>query len=202
MDSYEAEAFGRGCRKVAGVDEVGRGPLAGPVVAAAVILKTPLPLDIGIRDSKALSPRRRFELMPMIFRRALSVGTGIVWPGEIDAINIHNASLKAMRIAVSNLKPAPDAILVDGRFPIDMKKDLFQKAIVKGDAKSITIAAASIVAKTMRDRIMASYHELYPCYGFLDNMGYPTPEHLKALLSAGPSPIHRLSFRGVVRQEA
>lgn len=200
MDSYEAGAFGMGCRKVAGVDEAGRGPLAGPVVAAAVMLKTPLPINIGIRDSKTLSPVRRAELMPLIFRHSRAVGIGLVWPAEIDAINIHNASLRAMKTAVLSLKTTPDAVLVDGRFKIDLTGDPMQKAIVKGDSLSISIAAASIVAKTLRDRIMQAYHGLYPCYGFTENMGYPTPKHLKALLDSGPSPIHRLSFRGVLTE--
>lgn len=197
MDFHENEAHSKGKRLIAGLDEAGRGPLAGPVVAAAVIFARPLPLDIGIRDSKKLSPARRTSLVIDIHLNAVSVGVGLVWPVEIDSINIHRASLLAMERAVSALRVNPDMLLIDGSFRIDSAID--QKTIVSGDALSVSIAAASIVAKTARDRIMDAYHCSYPAYNFASHKGYPTKEHLSALSTHGPSPIHRRSFRGVVK---
>jgi len=195
MDSFEKEARGAGFRLVAGVDEAGRGPLAGPVVAAAVIFETP-PVGLGIRDSKALSASRRESLVLEIYNTAVAVGVGVVWPGEIDRVNIHNASLRAMSGAVRVLDPEPDFLLVDGRFGID--SELSQRAVVSGDSLSVSIAAASIIAKTTRDNIMRAYHVLYGEYGFSANKGYPTAGHCCALRKAGPSPVHRTTFRGVV----
>ncbi|MBI5643894.1 MAG: ribonuclease HII [Deltaproteobacteria bacterium] len=195
MDFYEKDAFTKGFKAVAGIDEAGRGPLAGPVVAAAVIFTPPLPLSFGIRDSKILSASKRDSLVFDIYLKARSVGVGIVWPTEVDSINIHRASLEAMRRAVSSLAFKPDMLLIDGSFPIDT--DIEQRPIISGDALSVSIAAASIIAKTTRDRIMDAYHLMYPDYKFSSNKGYPTKEHLEALSKAGPAPIHRRSFRGV-----
>ncbi len=195
MDSFEKEALANGYRFVAGLDEAGRGPLAGPVVAAAVIF-TCLPENSQINDSKKLTPKKREALVFEIYRRAFSVGVGIVWPEEIDLINIHKASLKAMEKAVSSLSVAPDLLLIDGSFPTGLRTP--QRPIVSGDSLSISIAAASIIAKTARDNLMAAYHALYPGYNFASHKGYPTREHLLALQKLGPTPIHRMTFRGVV----
>lgn len=195
MDSFEREALSNGYRLVAGLDEAGRGPLAGPVVAAAVIF-TSLPQNTRINDSKKLTPKKREALVFEIYRKACSVGVGVVWPAEIDLINIHRASLKAMERAVSALSVVPDFLLVDGSFPTGLA--IPQRPIISGDALSISIAAASIIAKTARDNMMAAYHELYPGYNFLSHKGYPTKEHLRALQCLGPAPIHRMTFRGVV----
>lgn len=197
MDTFEKDAVSRGHAHVAGVDEAGRGPLAGPVVAAAVILSAPLPLEIGIKDSKVLSAQARSRLLFEIFRRARSVGIGLVWPAEIDEINIHRASLLAMEKAVGTLSIKPGMLLIDGSFPIDT--EIEQRPIISGDALSISISAASIIAKTTRDAIMCAYHRLYPAYNFASNKGYPTKEHLAALDAFGHTPIHRKSFRGVIK---
>lgn len=197
MDIHERDAHSKGFKTVAGVDEAGRGPLAGPVVAAAVVFQFPPPLDLGIKDSKALTSEARSEILLDIYRTATSVGVGIVWPVEIDRINILKASLKAMELAIEKLSLKPDMILVDGNFPINT--DTPQRPIISGDALSVSIAAASIVAKTARDTIMESYHRLYPHYNFISNKGYPTKEHLSALDAHGPTPIHRKTFRGVMK---
>jgi ribonuclease HII len=196
---YEHRAARSGCRRIAGVDEVGRGPLAGPVVAAAVIL--PLAFhDPRITDSKKLSPAQRERLYHVIYHGALSVGIGIVDSGEIDRINILQASLLAMRMAVQNLAPPPDHLLIDGTFPTGL--ELSQEPIPKGDALSISIAAASIVAKVSRDRMMDIYHVHYPRFGFIRHKGYPTREHQAAIQAFGCSPIHRKTFRGVREHRA
>ena len=192
MDSLERDASLKGYGLIAGVDEAGRGPLAGPVVAAAVILPFPPPLNLGIKDSKALSPKARSSILMDICKSALAIGVGTVWNEEIDEINIHRASLKAMAKAVEALSRRPDFILIDGRFGIDTAVP--ELAVVRGDGLSVSIAAASIVAKTARDRIMDAYHSIYPQYNFIRNKGYGTEEHLSALRSIGPCPIHRKSF--------
>ena len=197
MDIHEKDAHSKGFKTVAGVDEAGRGPLAGPVVAAAVVFPFPPPLDLGIKASKALTSGARKKILLDIYRTATSVGVGIVWPVEIDRINILKASLKAMELAIERLSVKPDMILVDGNFPINT--DTPQRPIISGDALSVSIAAASIVAKTARDTIMESYHRLYPHYNFISNKGYPTKEHLSALNAHGPTPIHRKTFRGVMK---
>ncbi|MCL4872689.1 ribonuclease HII [bacterium] len=197
MDLYEKDARSKGLANVAGVDEAGRGPLAGPVVAAAVIFPFPPPLGIGIRDSKTMTHQARTEALFGIYRAARAVGVGIVWPEEIDRINILKASLKAMELAIGKLGVGPDMLLVDGRVPIDT--DIQQTPIVKGDSLSVSIAAASIVAKTTRDAIMDAYHIRYPRYNFSSHKGYPTREHLLLLDEHGPSPIHRKTFRGVIK---
>lgn len=198
MDLHEKDARSKGFRAVAGIDEAGRGPLAGPVVAAAVIFSSLPTKERGIKDSKRLTPSKRDLLVFEIYKIAPAVGIGIIWPDEIDAINIHKASLKAMEKAVSSLEILPDFLLIDGSFPID--SDIPQRPIVSGDSLSVSIAAASIIAKTTRDKIMDSYHVTFPQYNFSSNKGYGTKEHLEALKSFGPSPIHRRSFRGVVQE--
>lgn len=197
MDTYEKEAHSKGFSAVAGVDEAGRGPLAGPVVAAAVLLPFPLPVEKGFRDSKALSARAREKLVREVFRCARAVGIGVVWPREIDLINIHQATLRAMERAVARLSLPPDMLLVDGSFR--MNTFVEQRTIVSGDALSVSIAAASIVAKTTRDSIMAAYHHLYPAYNFDRNKGYGTKDHMDAIGEHGPTHIHRKTFRGVLR---
>jgi ribonuclease HII len=191
---YEKQAARNGFTRVAGVDEAGRGPLAGPVVAAAVILPPAFP-DGRVIDSKKLSAAERERQYAIIYRHALSVGIGIVDAGEIDRINILRSSLAAMAVAVDNLQPQPDYLLVDGTFRVP--RAVSQEAIPKGDALSVSIAAASIVAKVTRDRLMDMYHVYYPRYGFDRHRGYPTQKHREAIRSFGCSPIHRRTFRGV-----
>jgi len=191
---FEKEAAKKGCRKIAGIDEAGRGPLAGPVVSAAVIL--PLTLDDSeITDSKKLSPGKRERLYDQIYARATAVGIGIVDSVEIDRINILQASLLSMAMAAENLDPCPDFLLIDGIFSI--ASDLPQKPIPKGDGLSISIAAASIIAKVTRDRLMQKYHHYYPQFDFPRHKGYPTKAHKEAIRKFGFCPIHRKSFKGV-----
>ncbi len=195
MDSFDA-AVARGFETFAGVDEAGRGPLAGPVVAAVAVFSTPLESPF-IKDSKKLSPKARANALPHIYAAADDYAVGIVTHDEIDRINIHRASLLAMEKAVAGLKASPGLLLIDGKFTI--KSDIPQKAIISGDALSKAIAAASIIAKTTRDGLMDEYHFLYPVYNFIGNKGYPTKEHLEALKRHGPCPIHRRTFRGVMQ---
>ena len=174
-----------------GIDEVGRGPLAGPVVACACIL----PKDCNIlyiNDSKKLSKKKREELYDIIMKEAVAVGIGYNSPERIDEINILQATFEAMREAISKLSVTPDILLNDAvTIPgVDIK----QVPIIKGDAKSISIGAASIVAKVTRDRLMEDYDKLFPEYGFASNMGYGTAVHIKAIKEIGPCPIHRRSF--------
>ena len=191
---FEKEATRKGYKDIAGIDEAGRGPLAGPVVSAAVIL--PLTFqDLEITDSKKLTPKKRDRLFDKIYDRAVAVGIGIVDPVEIDRINILQASLLAMAMAVENLNPQPDHLLIDGTFPIP--SGLSQQAIPKGDVLSISIAAASIVAKVSRDRLMQNYHHYYPQFEFPKHKGYPTKAHKAAIKEFGYCPIHRRSFKGV-----
>jgi len=181
-----------------GVDEVGRGPLAGPVVAAAVILPpVPLPALRGVRDSKKLSPARREALSKHIRAAALGVGVGWALPGEIDEVNILQATFLAMRRALSRLRvDAPGTfVLVDGDKEIPGLRPR-QRALVRGDDRSLAVASASIVAKVLRDRWLRRLDRLYPAYGFARNKGYGTPDHLRALAESGPSPLHRRSFLG------
>jgi len=192
--TYEKKAFDKGYSAVAGIDEAGRGPLAGPVISAAVVL--PLSFTApGITDSKKLTPKKRDLLFEIIYKQAVSIGIGIIDPVEIDRINILQASLLSMSIAVKNLNPSPDHLLIDGIFKIP--STLPQKPITKGDSLSISIAAASIVAKVTRDRLMVRYDEDYPMFGFCRHKGYPTKAHKQAVKEFGPCPIHRHSFRGV-----
>ena len=191
---FEKEAAGKGCKNIAGIDEAGRGPLAGPVVSAAIILPAKF-RDSDITDSKKLSPKKRQQLYDVIYAHAVSIGIGIVDPIEIDRINILQASLLAMAMAVKNLDPQPDCLLIDGIFPIST--DLPQQSIAKGDALSISIAAASIIAKVTRDRLMQKYHHYYPQFDFPKHKGYPTLAHREAIRKFGCCPIHRKSFKGV-----
>jgi len=195
---FEREAAAGGFRMVAGVDEAGRGPLAGPVVAAAVILNAPPgePLIEGLNDSKQLSAARREALYPLIMEKALSVGVGIVDATEIDRINILQATIVAMKQAIAGLSASPDFVLLDALTLPDFL--IPQKGIIKGDASSASIAAASIVAKVTRDRMMDELHQRFPQYGFNVHKGYGTRLHLDRLREHGPSDIHRKSFRGVV----
>jgi ribonuclease HII len=187
----------RGFHCVAGLDEVGRGPLAGPVVAAAVVLPPDIDLPL-VRDSKQLSPAQREACRRTILSCALDVGIGLVEAPEIDRINILQASLRAMAQAIENLKNPPDYLLIDG--PYKLPLPFAQEGIPKADARCLCVAAASIVAKVHRDRIMCDYHNLYPVYGFDKHKGYGTPQHLDALKRYGPSPLHRMSFRGVAER--
>ncbi|MGQ0610883.1 MAG: ribonuclease HII [Paracoccaceae bacterium] len=192
--AFESAARLRGARLVAGVDEAGRGPLAGPVVAAAVVLD-PSRLPQGLADSKTLSAARRERLFDQIMSTA-DVAVGQADLDEIDRLNILHASLLAMERAVAGLPRPPDHVLVDGnRLPPGLRGRA--EAIVKGDARSLSIAAASIVAKVTRDRIMVDLAQQFPGYGWEENAGYPTPGHLKALLDLGVSAAHRRSFRPV-----
>ena len=191
MNTFESIAYTEGYRRVAGVDEAGRGPLAGPVVAAAVILP-PFYLHPEINDSKALSPRSRDRLYEVISQDALAVGVGVVGAEVIDRINILQAYLLAMRKAVLELSVSTDFLLLDGLNTIALETP--QKTLVKGDARSISIAAASIVAKVTRDRIMEIYHRRFPQYNFKKNKGYGTAEHRRILKEAGMCEIHRRSF--------
>jgi ribonuclease HII len=192
--SVEALISAQGYRLMAGVDEAGRGPLAGPVVAGAVITR-PGDTIPGVRDSKLLTPRERERLYQIITSRALSWGVGIVGPREIEKYNILQATLRAMKAAVLSLDPAPDFLLIDGINPIPL--DLPQRAIKRGDTSCFSIAAASIVAKVTRDRLMMEYHQVYPLYNFARHKGYPTRVHREAIRQYGCCEIHRRTFRGV-----
>lgn len=191
---FEKKAIEKGFSRIAGIDEAGRGPLAGPVVSAAVILPTSLQVS-GIFDSKKLTPKKRDYLYEKIYDHAVSIGVGIVDPIEIDRINILKASLLAMAMSVENLVPQPDCLLIDGTFLIS--SNLPQEPIPKGDTLSISIAAASIIAKVTRDRLMERYHLDYPQFGFSRHKGYPTKAHKEAIRKFGCCPIHRRSFKGV-----
>jgi ribonuclease HII len=191
MNAFECHARQRGYRIIAGIDEAGRGPLAGPVVAAAVILP-PDYRHSEINDSKQLTPGKRERLYEVIKTDALAVGLGVVEASVIDHVNILQATLMAMRDAVLDLSPVPDYLLIDGRTRIDVRTP--QETIIAGDRKSISIAAASIIAKVSRDRIMEIYHRQFPQYNFLKNKGYGTDEHREAIHRCGRCKIHRLSF--------
>lgn len=190
---FECRANASGYRLIAGVDEAGRGPLAGPVVAAAVILPGKFDLP-GLNDSKQVSPALRERLFIGI-RQQATVGVGIVHAAEIDEINILQATLRAMCLAVGRLRQPPEYLLVDGITPVPLP--LPQQTIKKGDSRSCSIAAASIVAKVVRDRMMIAYDRRYPGYGFAGHKGYGAASHLQAIARLGPSPLHRRTFRGV-----
>lgn len=193
--AYDQRIQSRGFHCLAGIDEAGRGPLAGPVVAAAVVLPAGLDLP-GVTDSKKLTPAQRTTCCHEIYSCARTVGVGCVDAAEIDRLNILQASFQAMIKAAANLEVSPDFLLIDGpyRLPLPMA----QLGVPRGDAQSLSVAAASIVAKVHRDQLMMNYHRLYPAYGFDRHKGYPTRAHLEMLRRHGPCPIHRLSFRGVV----
>ncbi|MFH1147325.1 MAG: ribonuclease HII [Pseudomonadota bacterium] len=184
----------QGLRYIAGVDEAGRGPLAGPVVAAAVILPFQGDLDC-IADSKVLSPRRREACDEIIRRHAVAIGIGVVDAEDIDRINILQSTIKAMQLAISQLSPEPDFILIDGNMPVPASVP--QQTVPGGDARSISIGAASIIAKVHRDCLMEAYHLQYPLYNFSTHKGYATKEHLEAIRKHGHCPLHRRTFRGV-----
>ena len=192
--AFEKALTDDGYGKIAGIDEAGRGPLAGPVVSAAVIL--PIGFDgAGITDSKKLTQRQRTLLYEHIYAESTAVSIGIVDAVEIDRINILQAAKLSMAMAVANLRPQPDYLIIDGNFNIP--SCLPQQPIVKGDTRSVSIAAASIVAKVSRDSLMHRYHDDYPKYGFDRHKGYPTKAHKAAIGTHGPCLIHRRSFRGV-----
>ncbi len=192
---FENQAFTEGYKLVAGVDEVGRGCLAGPVVAGAVILDLSKPLPEGLNDSKKLSKKKREIISKEIKEHALVYALGQIEADKIDKINILEATKKAMILAVQNLKVNADFLLVDA---LELKNiSLLQKAIIKGDAVSASIAAASIVAKVYRDNLMKDFAKIYPEYGFERHAGYGTKAHFEALRNHGVTSIHRKSFRGV-----
>ena len=193
MQKYERAAKQKGYHLIAGIDEVGRGPLAGPVVAAAVILPEGME-DIGLDDSKKLSAKKRAEIFEIIKEQAVAIGVGIVDAFTIDKINIYEASKVAMKRAIELLPEKPDYLLIDA---MRLETGIPEEGIIKGDAKSISIAAASIVAKEVRDQMMKDYDQLYPGYGFSQNAGYGTKAHLEGLEKLGPTPIHRMTFAPV-----
>jgi ribonuclease HII len=193
-NKYELEARKAGIKLIAGIDEAGRGPLAGPVVAAAVILDIDANIE-GINDSKLLSSKQREKLFSKIHQNALSIGLSIVEPETIDRINILQATRLAMTKAVTNLTLKPGLLLIDG--PITLDLNTRQIPIIKGDKLSVSISAASIIAKVTRDDIMKSFHKMYPEYGFYKNKGYGTKEHITALKKHGSCQIHRKSFAGI-----
>lgn len=192
--TFEKTAARKGFSSVAGIDEAGRGPLAGPVMAAAVILPAGLAIA-GVDDSKKLTPDKREQLFDVIMKQALSVGIGIMSPADIDRINILQATRCAMLAALQNLSLRPDYLLIDGISTIESA--IPQKTIKKGDSLSLSIAAASIIAKVTRDRMMIEMDMQYPGYGFAGHKGYGSATHLDAIRRLGPSPIHRLTFGGV-----
>ncbi len=192
MHGFELRARWLGFDAIAGVDEAGRGPLAGPVVAAAVIFPSGY-TNGEIRDSKKLTPLKRETLYKIIRSDAISVGLGAIEASTIDRINILQATLAAMKTAVLNLSPQPDYLLIDGTNNIDIP--IPQETIIRGDSLSVSVAAASIIAKVLRDQLMDRYHVLYPQYNFLKNKGYGTKEHREAVKKHGRCKIHRRSFR-------
>ncbi len=195
--AHERRLAREGFRLVAGVDEVGRGCLAGPVVAAAAVLPDPWPVK-GVNDSKKLDPARRRVLAAAIKQKAVAWAVASATPAEIDGLNIHRASLLAMRRAVNALAPSPDYLLVDGRFVLE--HGLPQEAVTHGDAKCLSVAAASILAKVERDGLMQALHWIWPQYNFAANKGYGTREHQEALRVHGPCPVHRRSYAPVAQR--
>lgn len=193
---FENAARSEGYNLIAGLDEVGRGALAGPVVAAAVILHPEAPLPAGLNDSKQLTLARRERISEEIRRTAIAYSIGLISPAEIDQTNILIATRRAMIEALKQLTPEPDFLLIDA---LQLKETpLPQKAIIRGDCISASIAAASVVAKTFRDNLMREYDAAHPQYGFASHVGYGTRAHLEALRACGPCEIHRKSFRGVL----
>ena len=194
MLEFETLARRQGFLVIAGVDEAGRGPLAGPVVAAAVVLPEGHRIA-GVDDSKKLAEAKRNLLFDVIMKQAVSVGVGLSDSQTVDRINILQATLRAMESAVSSLSHQPDCLLIDGISKTALQ--LHQKTIIKGDSLSLSVAAASIIAKVTRDRIMVAYEKEYPGYGFAGHKGYGSAAHMAAIAAMGPTPIHRLTFRGV-----
>jgi ribonuclease HII len=193
MYHYEQELYDLGFHYIAGVDEAGRGPLAGPVVAAAVILKKGAKLEI-VNDSKQLTEKQRDLALIEIKENALAIGIGIASVEEIDLINIYRATKEAMYSAIEKLKIKPEFVLIDA---MPMELDIPLKSIIKGDELSVSIAAASIVAKTTRDAYMLEMDKIFPEYGFKNHKGYGTKEHLQAIETYGITPIHRKSFQPI-----
>jgi ribonuclease HII len=194
--TLEQAARKRGALRIAGLDEVGRGPLFGPVVAAAVILHKNCHLP-GLTDSKKLSERKRNELEPEIRANSVAWAIAVVDAETIDRINIRQASLLAMRLAVEQLALSPDYLLIDGRDTIDW--DCPQQAVIQGDATSFSIAAASVLAKVHRDRLLVEFDREFPGYGLAQHKGYCSPEHVAALARLGPTPLHRKTFHPVAQ---
>lgn len=194
--TLEEAAHERGALRIAGLDEVGRGPLFGPVVAAAVILPSGCSLP-GLNDSKKLTAKKRVELDPQIRASAVSWAIAAVDAESIDRINIRQASLLAMRLAVEQLNLSPDYLLIDGRDTIDWECP--QQAVIRGDGISFSIAAASVLAKVHRDRLLVELDTRFPGYGLAQHKGYPCPAHLAALERLGPTPMHRMSYRPVAQ---
>ncbi|MCJ7839623.1 ribonuclease HII [Lederbergia sp. NSJ-179] len=193
MSTYEKQARQMGYHFIVGIDEVGRGPLAGPVVSAAVILPENHYI-FGLNDSKKLTANKRNQLYQQIMDHAISVGIGMISSEEIDQLNIFQATKKSMLAALQNLQVKPDFLLIDA---IQLESIYPELPIVKGDMYSVSIAAASIVAKVTRDQLMTKYHSRYPEYGFQEHKGYGTKKHLEALKQFGPCPIHRTSFEPI-----
>lgn len=192
---YEDALYEKGVTYIAGTDEAGRGPLAGPVVAAAVILKKGAKIE-GVDDSKKLTDKKRRALIEVIKKEALAIGIAIVSPQEIDRINIYRASKEAMISAIQSLKIKPEYILADAMM-LEEELGIPTESIIKGDQKSASIAAASIVAKVTRDEYMIEMDKLFPMYGFKKHMGYPTKAHIEAIELYGVSPIHRRTFEPI-----
>ena len=194
MHLFEQEAYQRGFKTVAGIDEVGRGPIAGPVVAGAVILPRDYFLA-GVNDSKKLSASKREYLAREIKRQALSWAVAYIFCPRLDEINIYQATIEAMKLAAANLNPQPDFLLIDAMKLSDI--NIKQQSIIKGDTLSMSIACASIIAKVERDNLMQSLDEVYPKYGFAQHKGYATRGHIEALITNGPCSLHRVSFEPV-----
>ena len=191
---FERAAHQRGYQSVAGIDEAGRGPLAGPVVSAAVILPSEFNLP-GLTDSKRLTARQRESLYPLIRSQAVAVGIGLASAADVDRYNVLQATLRSMQQAVTRLNCGADYLLIDGISRI--QTSLPQETLKKGDSRSISISAASVIAKVVRDRIMLAYDKHYPEYGFAGHKGYGSAAHMQAIARCGPSPLHRKTFRGV-----
>jgi len=192
LKEFETNLYKTGLQYIAGIDEAGRGPLAGPVVVGIAIMKPDSFIE-GVNDSKKISEKKREKLYDQITEEAIDWSVGIVDQNEIDEINILNATKKALHMAISNLKVKPDRILVDALEHIDTCGVPYT-SIIKGDAKVYSISAASIIAKVTRDRMMQEYDEIYPEYGFAGHKGYGTAKHIQAIKEYGPCPIHRKSF--------
>ncbi len=192
LKEFESKLYDENIKYIAGIDEAGRGPLAGPVVVGCVIMPKDSFIEY-VNDSKKISENKREMLYEKITNEAISYGTGIVWQDEIDEINILNATKKALTMALNSLKTEPDIILVDALEKIDTK-GIPYKSIIKGDAKIYSISCASIIAKVTRDRIIREYDEIYPEYGFSSHKGYGTAKHIQAIKEYGLCPLHRKTF--------
>ena len=192
LKKYEEELRKKGFKYICGIDEAGRGPLAGPVVVASVIMPENSMIE-GVNDSKKVSEKKREKLYDLILDEAISYGIGIVGQDEIDEINILNATKKGLTMSLQELTQKPDLIIVDALSKIDTLRIPYE-SIIKGDAKCYSISAASIIAKVTRDRIMREWDKIYPQYGFATHKGYGTSSHIKAIIENGPCPIHRKTF--------